>query len=128
MGKTDTPRQRAWHWGRLAENLAAGRLRLSGYRILARRFRSPAGEIDIVARRGNLLIAVEVKARRDLHEAAEAITPHQRKRIIRALEAFIAQRPDCGGLDIRFDVVLVRPWGRSWGLPRHIRDAWRPET
>jgi len=131
-------RRRAWRWGNLAEGLAAWMLRLSGYRILARRFRSPVGEIDIVARRGNLLIAVEVKARRDEREAAEAVTPRQRMRISRALEAFIARYPRYAVLDIRFDVILVRPlvWSsarssirssiRSWGLPRHIRDAWRP--
>ena len=59
-------RRTAYLFGQKAETLAALWLRLKGYRILARRFRAPPGEIDLVARRGRVLALVEVKARADL--------------------------------------------------------------
>ena len=115
-------KRRAWAYGRLAESLCAWHLRFRGYRILARRYRSPVGEIDIVARRGNTLAVVEVKARADRTTARDSLRPRQRGRIIRAAEAFIASRPALAGMDIRFDVMVVAPW---WP-PAHITDAWRP--
>lgn len=108
-------------WGRLAENLAAWRLRLAGYRILARRFRTPIGEIDLIARRRTTLAFVEVKARRELGDALQAITSHQQKRAMRAAELFLLRYPDHAACTVRFDVVAVRPWR----LPSHLEDAWR---
>jgi len=108
-------------YGAGAETLCTLALRLQGYRILARRFRAPVGEIDIVARRGALLSFVEVKARRDFDRAAEALGPRQRRRIHRAALQFLKRRPDLAGCAIRFDVMLVAPW--RW--PRHVADAWR---
>ncbi len=108
--------------GRAAERLAAWSLRLRGYRILARRFACPAGEIDLVVRRGDLLAFVEVKRRPSLDAGAEALRPAQRRRIARAAEAFLGQRPALAGLRLRFDLVLIAPWR----LPRHLSDAWRP--
>lgn len=107
--------------GRRAEILAALLLRLKGYRILARDRRSTLGEIDIVARRGRLLVFVEVKARRDEAEAADALHARQRQRIVRAARAYVAARPDLVGLSHRFDAILFGrgPW------PRHVPDAWR---
>ncbi|MFQ5985516.1 MAG: YraN family protein [Alphaproteobacteria bacterium] len=118
---TRATRGAAYRFGLHAEGLCAWRLRLKGYRILARRFRVGAGEIDIVARRGRVVAFVEVKARREAG-GEEALTPRQRARIVRAAEAFLARRPELAGLDLRFDVMLVRPWGP----PRHLCDAWRP--
>lgn len=115
--------RRAWRFGRAAEFLCAWVLRLGGYRILATRFRSIAGEIDVVARRGRVLVFVEVKARGDAESAVEAVVPHQRRRIERAAQAFAAARRDLDGLDWRFDVMVVAPW--AW--PRHLKDAWRPD-
>jgi putative endonuclease len=107
--------------GRRAEALAVLYLRLKGYRIEGRRVRTPAGEIDIVARRGGLLIFVEVKARVRHAAALEAVTPRQRRRIERGAEWFAARtRSPAAGM--RFDVVAVRPWR----LPSHLADAWRP--
>ncbi len=114
-------RRRAYDRGHAAERLSVWALRLRFYRILARRFRVPSGEIDLIARRGRVLIAVEVKARASFAEAIGAVSPHQRRRVARALDHFLATRPDLAGLDSRFDVMLVVP-GR-W--PRHVRDAWR---
>lgn len=114
-------RRRAERRGRAAESLAAWRLRLAGYRILARRARSSLGEIDLVARRGSVLAFVEVKAREDETLAIEAVGARQRARIARAAGLFLARRPDLAALSPRFDVVLVTPW--RW--PRHLVDAWR---
>lgn len=115
-------RRAAYRRGRWAESHAALLLRAKGYRIVARGYRCPAGEIDIIARRGAVLVAVEVKARATLATAAEAIDPRQRSRIERALSIFVAQKPDYSACDIRFDAILISPW--RW--PRHIADAWRP--
>ncbi len=116
-------RHRAWRYGRLAETLCVWRLRLAGYRILGRDLRTRVGELDIVVSKGRLVAFVEVKARRNLNDAAEALGLRQRRRIERAAGAFLAERPDLGGLDMRFDVMLV---GRR-RFPVHLKDAWRPE-
>jgi putative endonuclease len=113
-------RQVAFALGLSAESRAAALLIAKGYRIVARRFRSPVGEIDIVARRGRALIFVEVKARGRLEDAAEAVIVRQQRRIIAAAEAWLASHPDDVNCDIRFDVMLVAP--RS--LPRHIVAAF----
>ncbi|WP_142849059.1 YraN family protein [Telmatospirillum sp. J64-1] len=112
--------------GRRAETLAVWLLRLKGWRILARGHRTGrgtgAGEVDIVARRGRVLAFVEVKARADRAAAAEAVSPRQRARILRAAEAFLAAHPHLATLTPRFDVILVTPAA----LPCHLIDAWRP--
>lgn len=115
-------RRAAERRGHRAEALAALLLRAKGYRILDKRFRSRAGEIDLVARRWKRLAFVEVKIRETAGDAAWAVTPRQQARIIRAAEHWLAIRGATGGdLDMSFDVVLVAPWG--W--PRHIESAFR---
>jgi putative endonuclease len=106
--------------GRRAEALAAWRLRLAGWRILARNLKLPQGEIDIVARRGGVVAFVEVKTRAEVAIAVEAVTARQRRRIRNAAAGFLALRPDLAGLVLRFDAVLVVG---AW--PRHVPDAWR---
>ena len=118
---TRAAKRRAFRRGLLAETFCIWHLRLRGWRILARRYRVPSGEIDLVARRGRVLAAIEVKARADLGAAGEAVSPRQRRRVARALDHFLATRPDLAALDLRFDVMLVTPLR----LPRHIADAWR---
>jgi putative endonuclease len=113
-------RQVAFAFGLSAESRAAAYLVAKGYRIVARRWRSPVGEIDIVARRRGVLVFVEVKARERLDDAAEAVIVPQQRRIIAAAEAWLATNPNHGNSDIRFDVVLVAP--RS--IPRHIQAAF----
>lgn len=108
-------------WGRAAEHLAAWSLRARGYRILARRFRTPLGEIDLIARRGDLVAFVEVKARGDLEQALQAVGPRQRARTARAAELFLLRHPALSGCTFRFDLMAVRPWR----LPHHLADAWR---
>jgi len=120
---TTANRQRAERSGRHAELLCIWLLRLKGYRILARRFRVPSGEIDLIARRGRVVVAIEVKARAALDIAADSILVQQRRRIARAFDHFLARRPDLAQLDRRFDVVMIAP-GR-W--PRHVTNAWQSD-
>jgi len=124
MARSRQDRQLAWRRGRLGESLAILSLACRGYRILARGHRSPAGEIDIVARRGRLLVFVEVKARDSLAGAAEALLARQRRRIARAAAGYLASRPELAHCQPRFDVILVAPW--RW--PLHIVNAWRLES
>jgi putative endonuclease len=116
-------RRLAWRRGRGAETLCAWWLRLRGWRILARGYRVPSGEVDIIARRGSTVAAIEVKARDSTEDALDAVTPRQRRRVVRAFEHFLAGRPDLAALTLRFDVMLIVP-GR---LPRHVADAWRAD-
>jgi putative endonuclease len=122
-GRPQPRRQVAERFGQAAEALAAVWLRLKGYRIVARQVRTPVGEVDIIARRGGVLAFVEVKARTELAMAADIISPRQRRRIVRAAQAFVARSPAHARLQPRFDVVLVAP--RRW--PRHIADAFRSD-
>ena len=113
-------RQAAFHVGISAESRAAAFLIAKGFRILARRWRSPLGEIDIVARRRRLLVFAEVKARPTIDKAAESVNVRQRRRIAAAAEIWLAANPDDSIRDIRFDVILVVP-GK---LPQHIPAAF----
>ena len=113
-------RQAAFRVGISAESRAAAFLIAKGFRILARRWRSPLGEIDIVARRRQLLVFAEVKARASLDEAAESVNVRQRQRIAAAAEIWLANNPDESIRDVRFDAILVAP-GK---IPCHIPAAF----
>ena len=113
-------RQIAFRTGISAESRAAAFLIAKGFRILARRWRSPVGEIDIIARRRSLLVFVEVKARDRLDDAAWSVTDRQRLRTAAAAEVWLARNADDRIRDIRFDAMLVAP-GR---IPRHIPAAF----
>ena len=110
----------AFRTGLSAESRAAAFLMAKGYRILAKRFRTPHGEIDIVARRRNLLAFIEVKARASLDEAAYAVTPRQQQRIINAAQAWLMAHPEHAEFDMRFDAMLIAPKR----LPRHLLAAF----
>jgi putative endonuclease len=110
----------AFRTGLSAESRCAAWLLAKGYRILARRFRSRAGEIDIIARRRGVTAFVEVKARPTLDEAAYAITMVQQQRIVAAAEAWLARHPQYANDDLRFDAMLIAP-GR---LPKHLVAAF----
>lgn len=110
----------AFRLGLSAESRAAMWLMVKGYRIVARRWKTPFGEIDIVARRRRTLVFVEVKARENADEAVEAVTERAKRRIIAAAELWLAHRPDDAQRLIRFDVILVTP-GK---LPKHIANAF----
>jgi putative endonuclease len=113
----------AFRTGLSAESRAAAYLIAKGYRIVARRFRSPVGEVDIVARRKGVLVFVEVKARSTLDGAAESILPRQQRRIAAAASAWLAEHPDDVQCPIRFDAVLVAPGH----IPRHIPAAFETD-
>ena len=110
----------AFRTGLSAETRAAAYLMAKGYRILAKRFRTPYGEIDLVARKRNLLVFVEVKARSSLDEAAYAVTPRQQQRIINAAQAWLMAHPEHAEFDMRFDAMLIAPKR----LPRHLLAAF----
>ena len=109
--------------GITAEQAACAALERDGWTVLARRLRTAAGEIDVVAERDGLLAFVEVKARPDLLTAAAALGPRQRARLLAAGEIALADNPGWGRAGVRFDVLLVDGAGRV----RRIADAFRNE-
>lgn len=111
---------RAWAWGHGAEAIAKLYLMAKGYRIISHRYKTKSGEIDIVAYKNHTIIAVEVKARHTHEDGLFSITPNQKARITRTLSWFIMQNKKYQSLDLRFDVIVVKPWG--W--PLHIKNAW----
>jgi putative endonuclease len=119
----DTRRLAAEKRGRRSETWAALFLRLKFYRILARRVRNHAGEIDLIARTPSGLVCfIEVKARADHAHAVDSVGRSQRTRIARAAALYVAGRPELSAKGMRFDIVAVSPRA----IPKHIRDAWRP--
>ncbi len=121
-------RRQAYDFGLKAEKTAAWFLRLKGYRIIAERYRNHYGEIDLLAVRGKMLVAVEVKARKSFAECAISVPPQKQQKIMRALEGLTASSGKIAGLaradarNIRFDVI----WIVRGVWPRHLKDAWRP--
>ena len=118
-------RQAAQRLGHAAEWRAVWRLRLAGYSVLARRYKTKLGEIDIVVRRGGILAFVEVKARADLTAATDSLGNRQFGRVARAASLFLARHPHYSAHSVRFDAVLVGGplLRRLW--PRHLPDVWR---
>jgi putative endonuclease len=126
--RPDGERQaRVWR-GHVAEWIAAVFLILRGYRILARRHRTPFGEVDIIARRGRRLAFVEVKRRPTLREAAWSFTPTQGERIGRAAEHFMRAHPRYRGHEMGMDLILIGRHGWPDYLPNTFHapwDSWR---
>ncbi|MGN6749492.1 MAG: YraN family protein [Xanthobacteraceae bacterium] len=113
----------AFQRGLSAESRAALFLIAKAYRILARRWKTPFGEIDIVARRRGVVVFVEVKARGGVDEALEAVTERTKRRVMAAAELWLARNPQQSNRDMRFDVIVVTP-GK---MPRHIVNAFNAE-
>lgn len=124
LAKSSPTRVAAFQTGLSAETCAAAFLMAKGYRILARRFRTPFGEIDIVARRRNLIAFIEVKARANLDDAAYAVTQRQQARIIEAARAWLMAHPEHVEFELRFDAMLIAPRR----LPRHLLAAFDAST
>ncbi|QYU69952.1 YraN family protein [Leptolyngbya sp. 15MV] len=114
-------RQRAEREGRDGEGRAALWMQVQGWRVLARRRKTPLGEIDLIARRGSTVAFVEVKWRKSRAELDYAIDEHRLARVAAAVEA-VAHEYATDGEDIRIDVLLLAPGA----LPRHIVNAWQP--
>ena len=114
-------RAKAERDGRRGEGLAALYLRVTGWRILARRVKTPRGEIDIVARRGRTLCFVEVKWRAARDDLDIAVSTHRLRRVASAAEAMAARYAKAGD-SVRIDVLLLAPG--CW--PRRIENAWQP--
>ena len=119
MPRSTPQRRTAEAAGRRGERLAGWWLRLKGWSILDRRVRTPAGEVDLVARKGNLVAFVEVKTRRTVAELDHAIDERRLARVAAAAEVLMSRYAGPGD-DIRVDVILLAPGTR----PRHIENAW----
>jgi putative endonuclease len=113
-------RQKAERRGHYAEMTALILLRLKGYRLLARRFKSHHGEIDLIVRRGQTTAFVEVKARNTHDEAVTSVTTYQSKRIAAAAALWMAKDPIAVASFCRFDIVAVNAY--LW--PTHIENAF----
>jgi putative endonuclease len=116
----DRNRLKALRRGSLAAYRAALSLLIKGYRIVAFRYRTKLGEIDIIARKGDLIACVEVKARRSLDDSVFAVSNISQQRIRAASDLWLAKQPDFARLSIRYDIVSVMPW--RW--PVHLPDAF----
>lgn len=106
--------------GHRAEGLCCLFLRLKGYKIIVRRYKTHQGEIDIVAKRGQELAFIEVKSRPNYIAASEAVTPHQQNRLCRTATLFHAHYRGYSQCHMRFDIMFVLPWH----LPIHIQNAF----
>lgn len=113
-------RRKAERRGHGAERLAALALRLKGYRIVARRYRTKLGEIDLVARKGDLVAFIEVKARPSAGAAIDAVGVAAQNRIRAASDLWLSRQHDAARLSLRYDIVAVLPW--RW--PVHFPDAF----
>lgn len=122
MSSVKANRQRAEAAGRWSERMAGLLLRLKGYAILAARYKTPVGEIDLVAKRGNLVAFVEVKARPAINHALGAVSHHARRRIIAAADAFISRHPHLAHCDMRYDIIAVAGW-----RIKHVTNTWRSD-
>ena len=128
MRQTQADRRQAERAGRFAEIAALAWLCCTGHRLLARRYKAAGGEIDLVVRRGKVIIFCEVKYRRPAsHDASHdgMPTPTQQRRICSAAREFVARRHISPDFECRFDLIRISPFSWRDGLPvRHLRDAW----
>lgn len=122
MPATPTPspeRIARFRRGRTAEWLAAAYLISKGHRVLARRFKAPTGEIDLITLRAGRIAFIEVKRRSTLEDCQASITPRLRQRVRRAADVWLARNPRFQDYEMGFDIVFIRP--RTW--PAYLRDA-----
>ncbi len=119
-GEATLRRKKALRRGLAAEYIAALFLMLKGYRILALRYRTKLGEIDIIARKGDLAVFVEVKARADEMGAVDAVSYTSQNRIRAASDLWLARQRDYALLSQRYDIITILP-GK---LPRHFPNAF----
>jgi putative endonuclease len=124
MTRVTGSRAKAEKAGRLAETFAAISLQLKGYVILARRAKTGRGEVDLIARKRNVLAFIEVKMRATVSDPATILTAGQMQRIVNGATGWASARTWAQGCQWRYDLIMVTPW--HW--PTHLRDAWRPQN
>ena len=107
--------------GRRGERWAELFLFAKGYRTIARRVKTPVGELDLIVRRRGITVFVEVKARSFSHQEADALMAVNRKRIVRAAQFWLMRKPELVDTTMRFDVIFLAPF--AW--PRHIVNAFQ---
>ena len=124
-------KKKAYEQGVEAENLAAQYLRLKGYKILEQRFKTPGGEIDLIAQKKDVLVFVEVKSHKDPEAALYAVNERSRRRIETAARHYIAEHEDIAEMDMRFDVMVVPPAAHNLARNllgalsiHHLDNAW----
>ena len=115
-------RRAANRHGHFAEAAARALLLAKGFRLIARRYKTPLGEIDLIVKRGGMIAFVEVKARDTEADGLQSVGRFSERRIVDAADLWLAKHPDAAGLDLRYDMVVVTPWR----LPLHLPDAFRP--
>lgn len=118
--RSKAARQKSQRAGIIAEYMALLLLLSKGYRPLAHRYKTPVGEIDLIVKRGQRLVFVEVKHRKSRDAAAQAVHAQNQSRVLRAAQYFLGTHPEFAASEVRFDVCLV-PWYR---LPHHIPQAF----
>lgn len=112
-------RRRRHNRGLNAESIVAAVYILTGHRILGRRFKTPVGEIDLIALKKNRVAFIEVKRRPSTEDAEDAITLTMRRRVRRAADLWLARNPHYQKHEVGFDLVFVVPWR----FPIIMRDA-----
>jgi putative endonuclease len=122
--RTQISRKQAEKAGRWGETLAALMLQFKGYVIIDRRVQTPRGEVDLIARRGNVLAFIEVKSRTKQVDPATILTATQMQRIVNGATGWTSHKTWTTNCQWRYDLIIVLPWR----LPLHIRDAWRPQN
>ena len=120
----EAKKRETYKTGLHAEAFSAAMLRLKGYAILHKRYKTKVGEIDLIIQKDRTVAFVEVKSRRTMEQALEATTPAMQARIVRAALTFLSHHPVYADYDLRFDLVAFSP-PFYW---RHLDNAWRPST
>jgi putative endonuclease len=113
-------KQKAYFKGHWAEFLATLYLRIKGYRILAKRFKTKAGEVDVIVQKGDVIAMIEVKARADEMAAINSVTAMSQRRIMAAGDIWLGRQRDYANLSVRYDIIAILPWK----MPKHFKDAF----
>jgi putative endonuclease len=122
--KQQNKKIQAYRRGIRAEIIAGLYLTLTGWRVLAWRWKCPLGEIDLVAKNGKVITFIEVKARQKEQSALDSITAHQWSRISNAADIFMSQQRQYADCSWRFDKIIIVP--RQW--PKRFKNMWDDEV
>lgn len=120
-------KERTYDRGVAAEAEAAQYLQANGYEILCERYKTKYGEIDIIARRHDVIAFIEVKARATVDQALESITPRMKQRIANAALFYLSENEEANMCDLRFDVIAIQSPLSQGNTVTHIDNAWQIE-